>query len=287
MAASSLMGSVSVVVPNYNYARYLPERFASIVAQGRIVRHLTFLDDASSDNSMEVAEPLLAGLSISVTAQRNAVNSGSVFRQWARGAEAAGTPFLWIAEADDSARPGMLDALAQRLASDPSAAFAFSDSAAIDVDGVVTAESSKPYAAMMGDDLLKGDATLTGQEFIGRCLCPRNLVVSASAVLWRTEALRAALESLGDSIGRWRCAGDWRIYTEAARMHASIHYEARPFNLHRRHASSVTGSIPVVRHFAEVVAMHSTLRRLLDRKAEQDEKMRHYLRDLRHAWNLG
>ncbi|WP_338664623.1 glycosyltransferase [Pararoseomonas sp. SCSIO 73927] len=287
MAANSLVGSVSVVVPNYNYARYLPERFASIVAQGRIVRHLTFLDDASSDNSMEMAEPLLAGLSIPVTVQRNAVNSGSVFRQWARGAEAAEAPFLWIAEADDSARPEMLDALARRLSGDPTAAFAFSDSAAIDADGAVTQESSKPYAAMLGDDVLNRDATLTGREFVGRCLCPRNLVVSASAVLWRTEALRAALGSLGDSVGRWRCAGDWRIYAEAARPQARMHYEARPFNLHRRHASSVTGSIPAASHFAEVVAMHSTLRRLLDRGADPDERMRRYLRDLRHAWHLG
>jgi glycosyltransferase involved in cell wall biosynthesis len=285
-AGFPLAGSVGVVVPNYNYARYLPGRLSSIMAQGGMVGRLAFLDDASTDDSLAVAEPLLARFACPVTVLRNAVNSGSVFRQWARGLESAETPFLWIAEADDGAEPGMLEALAQRLVEDESAVFAFSDSVGVGSDDAVVAESTKAHASALGDHVLDRDATLAGPDFLRRCLCPRNLVVSASAVLWRTQALRAALESLGDGIDRWRVAGDWRIYAEAASSGGPVHYDARPFNRHRRHAASVTGALPRPRHFAEVVAMHATLRRLLGRDTMNDERMRRHLVDLRRSWEL-
>ena len=285
-AGGPLAGSVGVVVPNYNYARYLPSRLSSIMRQGGVVGRLAFLDDASTDDSMAVAEPLLARFPCPVTVLRNPVNSGSVFRQWARGLESAETPFLWIAEADDGAEPGMLDALAQRLAEDESAVFAFSDSVGVGPDDAVLAESTKGHAAALGDHVLDRDATLAGPDFLRRCLCPRNLVVSASAVLWRTDALRAALERLGNAIDRWRVAGDWRIYAEAAAAGGQVHYDARPFNRHRRHAASVTGALPRPRHFAEVVAMHATLRHLLGRDTVNDERMRRHLTDLRRSWEL-
>lgn len=48
--------SVSVIVPNYNYACYLPERIASILNQTYSDFELILLDDASTDNSVSVLE---------------------------------------------------------------------------------------------------------------------------------------------------------------------------------------------------------------------------------------
>src|SRR4051794_32337576 len=49
-ALSSDTPRVSVVVPNYNYARYLEERFVSILAQSFGDREIIFIDDASTDD---------------------------------------------------------------------------------------------------------------------------------------------------------------------------------------------------------------------------------------------
>ena len=50
------MPRVTVVTPNYNHARYLPERIDSILAQTFQDFELLILDDASTDNSREVIE---------------------------------------------------------------------------------------------------------------------------------------------------------------------------------------------------------------------------------------
>ena len=47
---------VSVVVPNYNYARYLDARLSSILNQTFQDFELILLDDASTDNSLEVLD---------------------------------------------------------------------------------------------------------------------------------------------------------------------------------------------------------------------------------------
>jgi glycosyltransferase involved in cell wall biosynthesis len=46
--------SVAIVVPNYNHAAYLPHSLASIAAQTRPPDHVLIIDDASTDNSLEV-----------------------------------------------------------------------------------------------------------------------------------------------------------------------------------------------------------------------------------------
>lgn len=47
---------VSVIVPNYNYSRYLNSRIDSILAQTFSDYELILLDDASTDDSAQVLE---------------------------------------------------------------------------------------------------------------------------------------------------------------------------------------------------------------------------------------
>ena len=52
---------VSAVVPNFNYARYLPERLRSLFAQTHPPAEIIVLDDASTDDSAQVVETVAAG----------------------------------------------------------------------------------------------------------------------------------------------------------------------------------------------------------------------------------
>lgn len=282
--------TIGAVIPNYNYARFLADRIASIQAQSRPVQHLVFLDDGSTDDSWSVAAPLLAALGCPVQTRRSAANGGNVLRQWQAGAALLETDLAWIAEADDSAEPGLLAALAARLEADPEARFAFCDSIGIDAEGAILAEHGKEYLGGLGDTALEQDGQFPAPAFAARFLYPRNMVVSASAVLWRRSALLAALRALEREVDDWRCAGDWRVYAEACAegraAAASIHYLATPLSRHRRHGRSVTGGAAPAAHFAEVVAMLALLRRRLGPAAASDALARRHLATLRARWGL-
>ena len=72
---------VSVIIPNYNHARYLDERIQSVLNQTYQNFEVIILDDKSTDNSREVIEKYRAHPKI-VHIIYNEINSGSTFRQW-------------------------------------------------------------------------------------------------------------------------------------------------------------------------------------------------------------
>ena len=97
------MPRVTVVTPNYNHARYLPERIDSILAQTFQDFELLILDNASTDNSREVIESYTSYQN--VRAAFNAENNGSPFKQWNLGLSQAKGEYVWFAESDDYADP--------------------------------------------------------------------------------------------------------------------------------------------------------------------------------------
>lgn len=96
------MVKVSVIVPNYNYARYLPIRIESILNQSFQDFELILLDDASTDNSIQILEKYRNNPHVSHIVI-NEENTGSPFQQWIKGVLLARGKYIWIAEADDVA----------------------------------------------------------------------------------------------------------------------------------------------------------------------------------------
>jgi glycosyltransferase involved in cell wall biosynthesis len=265
---------VSVVVPNYNYAHYLPGRLASIFSQTHPVAEVIVLDDASTDGgeAAALAAAAAAGRRVRwIGAQRN---GGSVFRQWRKAAEAARSEWIWIAEADDLADPHFLATLAGMLRDEPDAVMAFTDSSAIDAAGATLwadhqayyAQGSRNQRARNGQGaagLLARDRIIDADTMLRTCLSERNLVVNVSAVLWRRAALLAALDRCAADLESFRLAGDWRLYAELLSGGGRVVYSARPLNRHRRHGVSVTGAMDAERHVAEVARMQRHMRAVL------------------------
>ena len=94
--------SVSVIVPNFNYANYLPQRLKTIVDQNYPLKEIIILDDASSDNSMDVINKFILDFhDFNIKVIRNLNNSGSVFKQWFKGISIATGQYIWIASKPD------------------------------------------------------------------------------------------------------------------------------------------------------------------------------------------
>ena len=257
--------AISVAVISYNYARFLPTRLASVFAQTHPVAEVVLHDDASADDSVAVAGRIAADWGRALRVVRQPRNSGSVFAQWRRAAEAATGDWLWIAEADDEAAPNLLERLASLIATAPDLQMAFCDSRAIDAEGRAIWPSYGDYYRQSGTDAFARSFVASADHFATRFLAERNLILNASAVLWRRSALLAALDRCGADLATWRVAGDWRVYVELlAGNPGSIAYLAEPLNVHRRHAASASAAQDRQHHLAEIARMHGLVADRLD-----------------------
>src|SRR5690606_14670397 len=91
---------VSIILPNYNHASYLPDRLNSIFNQSYQNFEVIILDDCSRDVSLEILNIYKGHPKVSHFIA-NEVNSGSPFKQWQKGLKLAKGDFVWIAESDD------------------------------------------------------------------------------------------------------------------------------------------------------------------------------------------
>jgi glycosyltransferase involved in cell wall biosynthesis len=91
---------VSIILPNYNHAKYLQDRLDSIFNQSYQNFEVILLDDCSTDTSLEILKNYEVHPKVSHFIP-NKKNSGSPFLQWQKGIKLAKGDFIWIAESDD------------------------------------------------------------------------------------------------------------------------------------------------------------------------------------------
>jgi glycosyltransferase involved in cell wall biosynthesis len=277
---------VSVVVPNYNYARYLDGRLGSIFAQTYPIFEIIVLDDCSSDSSIKELARIASAENRDFRVVSNDVHAGSVFKQWRKAADMAQGDFIWIAEADDQADPRLLERLALTIRTTPNVLLAYADSRAIDEDGREISGSYKEYCEEAVPGMFHHDFVLEGREFVRRCIGERNLILNVSSALLRRTTLLAALDSLGPELYSYGLAGDWRVYVEMlANTKGSVAYIGQPLNVHRRHRSSTTSTLEPDRHVAEIGRVQQAVQNLLGPDEQLASKQAQYLK--RVAQQLG
>jgi glycosyltransferase involved in cell wall biosynthesis len=248
------------VMPNFNYAHCLHDRLDTIFDQTHPVEEIIVLDDASTDDSIAAIEASAEKRQRDVTLVINEANSGSVFAQWARGAEMATGEFVWIAEADDLSEPPFLSRMLALMRADPSIRLGFCDSRSIDAEGAPVYASYKPYFAALEPNALTRTEIFSGTEFIVRFLSVKNTILNVSSVVWRRDALQGALAACRLELAQYRMAGDWRIYLECLSAPAAkIAYLADPLNVHRRHSQSVTHALKAQMHLDEITTVHGVI----------------------------
>jgi hypothetical protein len=98
--------TVTVVISCYNYGRYLRQSVQSAVSQDGVHVDVIIVDDASTDNSVEVAREL-AAIHTNVKVLAHEDNQG-VVKTFNDGARAATGEFLVRLDADDLLTPGSL-----------------------------------------------------------------------------------------------------------------------------------------------------------------------------------
>ncbi|ADK79823.1 glycosyltransferase family 2 protein [Sediminispirochaeta smaragdinae] len=269
---------VSVVVPNYNYRRYLSQRLDSIIAQKYRDIEIIFLDDCSNDGSVRLAERFLSESGLPYTVEVNNHNSGSVFHQWAKGLELARGHYIWFAEADDFCSRDFLSTLLPVLEGDPDILLAYCDSSVVDEKSrLIKPDFFRKIHARLDPVKWNNNYINNGMQEIKENLFVKNTIPNASAVIMRTDALRryGVYED-------FTLSGDWMTYLRLLANGGKLAYRCRQLNYNRLHADRVTSqSNKSERYFQESRAVASFLLKAFDIPAATCKKyLENYLRQL-------
>ncbi len=220
--------TISAIVPNYNHARYLEERLGSILAQRVQPNEIIFLDDGSSDDSLEIAQAWKAKSAVPFQILCATSNSGSPFKQWAKGVFAANCELVWIAESDDSSDPRFLERMAASFIG-PDVVLAYSELEAIGADGETLSQSYRFYTDSLDEAKWRCGYVESGALEIANALAVKNTIPNVSAVVFRRAVLQGVVEEIQD----FRYCGDWRAYVECLRQ-GKIAFCAQSLNRHRQ-----------------------------------------------------
>jgi glycosyltransferase involved in cell wall biosynthesis len=270
------MPKVSVIVPNYNHARFLPQRLDSVLGQTFQDFELILLDDCSTDDSRSILSRYADDPR--VTIEFNEKNSGSTFKQWNKGVGMARGEYVWIAESDDYADERLLEKLVARLQSEPSAVFSYCRSWRVSGEGEISGFLDSSLADL---DPRKWTAefSVDGREECQKYLIRRNTVLSASSVLFRREVY----ERVGGADESLVFCGDWKMWASMALTGGRIAYLGEPLNYYRSHESSVTAKSQ--RLGAEPAEYLQVIRWILQRLTLTEASRKKLCEDLFRLWS--
>lgn len=227
------MPKVSVIIPNYNHARYLRRRIDSVLGQTYRDLEAILLDDCSTDESRSVLSEYAKDPRVQI--ELNDKNSGNTFKQWNKGVRLARGEYVWIAESDDYADLHLLEKLVSRLDADPSAVLSYCRSWRISADGELSGFLDA-FLPDLGSQKWTRDFRADGNEECRKYLVFCNTILSASSVLFR----RKVYLQVGGADEKLVLCGDWKTWVSMALTGGTITYVAEPLNYYRFHDSSVT-----------------------------------------------
>lgn len=276
---------ISAIVPNYRYATYLPARLDSIARQTCPVYETLVLDDASPDDSLAVLEQYRRRTGREFDLVVNPKNTGSGYVQWACGARMARGDLVWIAEADDLAENEFL-VRARKVLEDPEVAYVFCDSSQRDEGDRLLGRSYGFYYDTVEPGALRTDTVMEGGDFVRRFLSVKNVILNVSAVVWRRDALLAALAATEADHMTMKVACDWKMYAHAALTGGKVGYVAQALNMHRRHSQSVTHSRDARAHYDEIVAVQDHIAKRVVLDAETRARREAYRQELRKQFKI-
>jgi len=173
------MPSVDVIIPCYNYAHYLPQCVDSVLSQDVSEVRIVIIDNASTDNSVEVARHLAeSDPRIELVCHPENLGPHASFNE---GIDLARADYFLILCADDLMQAGSLKRGIETLEQNPGAIFVVGASA--------------PWAGQMPPEPTEqpeGWDVQSGLDYIERCCQAIGKNPGVHAILVRTSAQKAA-----------------------------------------------------------------------------------------------
>jgi glycosyltransferase involved in cell wall biosynthesis len=203
--------TVSVVIPCFNQARYLPAAVASVRAQSYAPIDCVVVDDGSTDDTAKVASML----GVRVVQQRNA----GVSAARNAGLAAVRSHLVAFLDADDALLPDAIATEVAALEGRPDAAAVVGRCQPMDAEGRALPSAHHEV-----------DAANLYTEWL-----PRNFVWTPGAAMFR----RLALEEIGGFPADLGPAADYAVYLRLARSNR-VAFVPRELVRYRQHQASMS-----------------------------------------------
>lgn len=254
MTISANKKKVSVIVPNYNYAKYLERRILSIARQTYPIYELIVLDDASKDGSKTMIKKMVAEAgriqpNMKIKMIWNEKNSGKAISQWIKGIKEATGDYIWIAEADDVARKNFLLEVMKGF-ENSEVVLSYTESVIINKNGIIIMPSFRRSRDKEKTGHFANSYIRPGRQEIEEIMAIRCTIPNVSAVVFKnTPNLIKYLKQAE----RFEQVGDWYLYAKLLE-NGKIFYNKKSLNFFRVHGGSATKR--GAEHVRELEKMH-------------------------------
>lgn len=215
--------AVSVVIPCYNYGRFLPDALSSVLSQAGVDLDVTVVDDASNDDSVRIAEEFAAqDPRMRVLQHRTNLGHINTFNECLR----AGTADLLVKlDADDLLTPGQLMRSAALMQARPSLGFVY---------GRVVA-FSHPHVPATPERPVRSWRLWNGRDWIERrARSGRNPILQPEVML-----RRSVLREVGGHREEVPAASDLNLWLRMAAVADVGRVDGPAHGLYRLHSESM------------------------------------------------
>lgn len=274
---------ISVIVPNYNYEKFMEQRIYSILNQNYKIYELIILDDCSKDNSIDKINKIVNAIKdyVNVKTIYNDKNSGSAFKQWKKGMEVATGDYVWIAEADDYCEKNLISTLVKPIEHDKNIMISYSDTAFIDVFGTIILKSIKPEIDIQKSEHWNKSYVNNGIDEIKNYSFLNCTIANVSSCIIKNGNYEEYLKMSGE----YKQAGDWLFYVNLI-SNGDIAYTDKVLNYYRVHGNNVSSTMNHQKHIDEINKIHKFYIEKFNLEDVHKQKMKERIEFLKDVWHL-
>lgn len=196
----------SIIIPNYNHAKYLKKRIDSVLQQTYKHFEIIILDDSSTDDSSKIIDQY--NDSRITYKLYNKENSGSPFKQWKKGLELAKYDYIWIAESDDWANENFLKFAYEALQKNKQISLYYSDSQLVNENELFFSSTIQSYTKDLDEFIWHQNHIFNGRKYVKKYLFHKNFILNASSVIFKKEL---GLKFI-NQILNFKTSGDWLFW---------------------------------------------------------------------------
>ncbi len=274
---------VSVVIPNYNYEKFMYQRLYSVLAQNYKIHEILILDDCSKDNSRDLILKIENQLKsyINIKHLFNHTNSGTAFKQWKKGFENITGDYVWIAEADDYCEQNLLRTLIQPILNDANVLISYADTSFINADGSVIIKTIKPEIDIMKTGHWNNSYINDGIEELKNYSFLNCTLANVSSCIIKNGNYDKYLEESCE----YKQAGDWVFYVNVMK-NGKIAFSNKVLNYYRVHGNNVSSTMNRKKHIDEINKIHSKFIKEFNLGKFQKNEMKKRILFLKNVWKV-